>query len=83
MKTFREFLVNESTKVQSGGNGYWESFSEGPKAESILAALVKEVKMFISASEDYADDEGISVKKQKELIIDDIVSNLYTKFGGK
>lgn len=80
--SFRDFL-SESTKVQSGGNGYWESFSEGPKAHTLIAAIEKEVKMFISDSEDYADDEGISVKKQKELIIDDIISNLYTRFGGK
>lgn len=74
--------MSEKTKVV-GGSGYFESFENDPKAFKAIEDFVKEAKRFIKASEQFADEEDVSISVQKELIIDDIVAYIYKELGGK
>ena len=69
------YRVDEKTKTL-GGNGYWESFSETPEYEKVLKDLYKSVKRFMDDSKDYQEDEELSDKEQKELIVDDILDGI-------
>jgi len=80
---FESDLTNltEKAKFSKAGGGYVESIlnTDGDKVE----AFIKAVDYFIEISEDYAKEEGLSTKEQKEQIIDDVTSYVYKKLGGK
>jgi len=73
--SFRKYILDEKMK---GGNGYIENILNNENS-MYLDKFINSVNEFIYNSEDYADEEGISVKKQKKLIIDDVLAYISNK----
>ena len=79
MKTFKEYLadakVEKEVKINEGkgGHGYFENMFDNNDMKK-LNDIIKAVVRFIADSEEYAEEEGITVKKQKKLIIEDFIS---------
>lgn len=76
--TFKDYLKERI--VPNGNKGYFETFIMHSKH---YKSLIKEIEKFITASKNTASDEGLSHYQQREMIIDDIVSQLYRDLGGK
>jgi len=74
MSNFKDLF--EKAKFSKAGGGYVESFLNDNTNNAITRKLTEAVKEFIVASEEYADEEGISTKEQKEMIIDDVLAYL-------
>jgi len=84
MSSFKNLFqsdLNEKAKFSKAGGGYIESIlnTDGDKVE----AFIKAIDYFIEISEDYAEEEGLSTKEQKEQIIDGVTSYIYKKLGEK
>lgn len=79
MKSFKEYLVDAKVEKEvkinegKGGHGYFENMFDNNDMKK-LNDIIKTVVRFIADSEEYAEEEGITVKKQKKLIIEDFIS---------
>jgi hypothetical protein len=84
MKSFKEYLadakVEKEVKINEGkgGHGYFENMFDNDNMKK-LNDIIKTVIIFIKNSEDYAEEEGITVKKQKKLIIEDFISYIESR----
>ena len=77
MSSFKNLF--EKAKFTKAGEGYVESFLKYGPAEKSLRTFISSVESFIVNSEEHAKEEGVSIKEQQEMIIDDILNYLDAK----
>ena len=82
MKSFKEYLAEAKVEKEinegKGGHGYFENMFDNNDMKK-LNDIIKTVVRFIANSEDYAEEEGITVKEQKKLIIEDFISYIESR----